>query len=122
MISGFDGQQSCGSRIGWLPMDVYILLNGANWSKKLVTSRSEDCFIKPDIKRQIFVIVFLFKCPSLAHVKQSANRAKRLLLYAPSYCCISVLILLLLLSSRPYRLPWSSQVPHRYMIIRKNAS
>jgi len=65
-------------------MDVPILLNGAKWSKKFVTSRSEDCFIKPDIKRQIFVIVFLFKCPSLALVKQSANRAKR----SGSCCCI----------------------------------
>ena len=56
MISGFDGQLSSSTQVGWLTMTVSALLNNTVWGVKTLTSGVDDCYVKPDIPKQIFSI------------------------------------------------------------------
>ena len=56
MISGFDGQLSSSTQVGWLSMVVPALLNNSVWGVKTLTSGVDDCYVKPDIPKQIFSI------------------------------------------------------------------
>jgi len=56
MISGFDGQLSSSTQVGWLSMAVPALLNNSVWKVKTLTSGVDDCYVKPDIPKQIFSI------------------------------------------------------------------
>jgi hypothetical protein len=56
MISGFDGQLSSSTQVGWLSMTVSDLLNNSVWKVKTLTSGVDDCYVKPDIPKQIFSI------------------------------------------------------------------
>ena len=56
MISGFDGQISSSTQVGWLSMAVPALLNNSEWGVKTLKSGVDDCYVKPDIPKQIFSI------------------------------------------------------------------
>jgi hypothetical protein len=55
-ISGFDGQLSSSTQVGWLSMTVPVLLNNTVWKVKTLTSGVDDCYVKTDIPKQIFNI------------------------------------------------------------------
>jgi hypothetical protein len=56
MISGFDGHLSSSTPVGWLSMALSALLNNSVWKVKTLTSGVDDCYVKPDIPKQIFII------------------------------------------------------------------
>ena len=58
MISGFDGQLSSSTQVGWLSMSVTALLNNSVWGVKTLTSGVDDFYVKPDIPKQIFSITW----------------------------------------------------------------
>jgi hypothetical protein len=56
MISGYDGQTSATTEVGWLALLVPVLVNDSVWATKSITSGVPDTYIKPDATRQIFSV------------------------------------------------------------------
>ena len=56
MISGYDGQTSATTEVGWLALLVPVLVNDSVWATRSITSGVPDTYIKPDATRQIFSV------------------------------------------------------------------
>jgi hypothetical protein len=56
MISGYDGQTSATTEVGWLALLVPVLVNDSVWVTKSITSGVPDTYIMPDSTRQIFSV------------------------------------------------------------------
>ena len=54
MISGYDGQTSATTEVGWLALLVPVLVNDSVWATKSIASDVPDTHIKTDATRQIF--------------------------------------------------------------------
>jgi hypothetical protein len=56
MISGYDGQTSATTEVGWLALLIPVLVNDSVWATKSITSGVPDMYIIPDATRQIFSV------------------------------------------------------------------
>jgi hypothetical protein len=62
MISGYDGQTSATTEVGWLALLVPVLVNNSVWATKSVTFGVSDAYIESDANRQILSVPCLIVC------------------------------------------------------------